>query len=211
MAYIIGEDYDAKFIDTGVVFSDGDAALKAFFAKTYIAPNSIIKASWVTGNAIPPEVVPTKARIVEGGPLYDWRTVRGGTTLVSDRFKACVEALDPGRHGFFPLTVEDLNGDVMPGPYVLFNVVGRIDSIIEAQSNLKASGRGFIDGWEYERPTGPWKCALDAAVIGDRACWTEIRYGRRWFISDRLATLLRARGLEGFDYTLACEEIPAGA
>ena len=115
--------------------------------------------------------------------------------------------MDLGRHGFFPLSVEDRKGVIRTESYFLFNVVGCIESIIEAQSNLKALGRGQIEGWEYERRVGPWKCALDASIIGDRACWTELRYARRWFVSDRLAALLRKRGLLGFDLNEFCEEI----
>lgn len=207
MAHIIGDDHEGKFIGTELEFTDGDQALKAFLAKTRRAPNTILKATWFTGTPIPPEVVPTRARILEGDALYDWRTVRGGPTLVSARFKDCVEELDPGRHGFFPLTVEDKNGVVMPGPYFLFNVVGRIDTIIEAQSNFNVLGRGQIDGWGYERARGPWKCTLDASVIGGWACWTELRYSGRWFVSDRLAALLRERGLSGFDLKEFCEEV----
>ena len=207
MAHIIGDDHEGKFIGTELEFTDGDQALKAFFAKTRRAPNTILKATWFTGTPIPPEVVPTRARIVEGDALYDRRTVRGGPTLVRARFKDCVEELDPGRHGFFPLTVEDKNGVVMPGAYFLFNVVGRIDTIIEAQSNFNVLGRGQIDGWGYERARGPWKCTLDASVIGGWACWTELRYSGRWFVSDRLAELLRERGLSGFDFKEACEDV----
>jgi hypothetical protein len=207
MAYIIGDDYEGKFIDTEVQFTDGDQALNDFFAKTRRAPNTILKATWFTGTPILPEVVPTTARIIEGDALYDWRTVHGGPTLVSARFKDWVEELDPGRHGFFPLTVEDKKGVARPGPYFLFNVVGCIDSIIEAQSNFNVLGRGQVDGWQYERARGPWKCALDASVIGDRACWTERRYSGRWFVSDRLAGLSRERGLSGFDFKEACEEV----
>ena len=65
MAHIIGDDYDARFVDTEIEFTDGDAALKAYLAKTYIAPGSILKATWFTGTPIPPAVVPTRARIVE--------------------------------------------------------------------------------------------------------------------------------------------------
>jgi hypothetical protein len=181
--------------------------MKAFFAKTYVAPNTISKASWFTGSPIPPEVVPVKARIVEGDALYDWLTVYGGPCLVSARFKDCVEELDPGRHGFFPLTVEEREGVIKPGPHFLFNVVGCSDSIIEAQSNFNVLGRGQVDRWAYERARGPWKCALDAAVIGGRACWTELRYGGRWFVSGRLAALLRERGLLGFQLNEFCEEV----
>ncbi len=207
MAYIIGDDYDAKFITIEVAFTDGDQSLKAFFAKTRIAPGSILKATWKTGTPIPPEVVPMKAQIVEEGELYDWRTVKGGPTLVSARFKDCVEEFDPGRHGFFPLTVEDRKGNVMPGPYFLFNVVGRIDSIIETKSNLKAVGRGQIDGWGYTRRVGPWHCALDRTVIGNRACWTELRYQNRRFFSDQLANLLKKRRLSGFSLNEYCAEL----
>jgi hypothetical protein len=207
MAHIIGDDYEGKFIGTELEFADGDGDLEAFFAKTRRDPDTILKATWFTGTPILPEVVPTTARIIEGDALYDWRTVHGGPTLVSARFKDCVEELDPGRHGFFPLTVEDKKGVARPGPYFLFNVVGCIDSIIEAQSNFNVLGRGQVDGWQYERARGPWKCALDASVIGDRACWTERRYSGRWFVSDRLAGLSRERGLSGFDFKEACEEV----
>jgi hypothetical protein len=207
MAHIIGDDYDDPFIGTELEFTDGDQALKAFFARTPRAPGSILDATWFTGTPIQPEVVPTRARIIEGNALYDWRTVHGGPTLVSARFKDCVEELDPGRHGFFPLTVEDQKGVVRPGPYFLFNVVGRIDSIIEAQSNFNVLGRGQVKEWGYERAKGPWKCTLDTSVIRGWACWTERRYSGRWFVSDRLAGLLRERGLSGFDFKEACEEV----
>jgi hypothetical protein len=206
MAYIIGDDYEDKFINTEVEFTDGDKDLNAFFARTPRAPGSILHATWFTGMPISPEVVPTRARIIEGDALYDWRTVNGGPTLVSARFKDCVEELDPGRHGFFPLIVEDRQGVVRPGPYFLFNVVGRIDSIIEAQSNFNVLGRGQVYEWGYERARGPWKCTLDASVIGGRACWTEHRYSGRWFASDRLAELSRERGLSGFDFKEAVKK-----
>jgi hypothetical protein len=105
------------------------------------------------------------------------------------------------------LIVEDRKGAVRPGPCFLFNVVGCIDSIIEAQSNFNALGRGQVDGWQYERAVGPWKCALDPSAIGDRACWTERRYTGRRFVSGRLADLPRERRLSGFDFKEACEEV----
>ena len=207
MAYFIRRDHDDQFIRTAVEFAEGDQALKAFFASTYAYVDSYTRANWYSGTPIPPEVVPTMARIIEGDAIYDWLTLRGGACMVSDRFKACVEELDPGRHGFFPITVVDRQGAVKPGPFFLFNVVGYIDSIIEAESNLRPSGRGSIPAWYYEKRNGPWKCALDKSVIGDRACWTEFRYTGRWFVSDRLVALMKQRGLLGFSLANFCEEV----
>lgn len=144
-----------------------------------------------------------RADPLKGKGPYDWASV-GNPVLVSARFRDCVEALDPGRHEFFPVSIADIHGVARPGPFYLFNVVGRIDSIIETKSNLKPIGRGQIDGWGYERRAGPWHCALDRSVIGDRACWTELRYPLRWFFSDRLANLLKKHRLSGFSLNEYC-------
>lgn len=206
MAYIIGQDYGSSHTGTTVEFPDGDAALRAFYAKTYVEPGLIIKVTWDSGNPIPPEVVPTRARVLKGKGPYDWLNA-GGPVLVSGRFRDCVETLDPGRHGFFPLTLEDATGVVRPEPYYLFNVVGRIDAIIEAKSNLTAVGRGQVANWAYTRRVGPWHCAVDRTVIGGRACWTDVRYSRRWFIDDRLANLLKKYRLSGFTLDCYCAEL----
>jgi hypothetical protein len=208
MAYIIRDNLEDEFAAAQISIIDGDEKLlKDFFKATRANPHTIGKADWYTGTYIPLDVVQTRLLLTKGEALYDWRTMRGGGVLVSGRFKNCVEELDPGRHQFFPVTVEDNKGGLKPGPFFIFNVVGYIDSIIEEQSNLKASGRGIIEAWGYERRVGPWKCALKTSVIGDRACWTELRWGRVWFVSDRLATLMQQRGLLGFDLTDHCEEV----
>ena len=210
MAYIIGPDYAYKLGKTEIeYFEDDRKTLRAFFDRTDAFPGTVTSASWVTGTWIPPEVVPRRLRLTKGKKMYDWLTLRGGGTLVSSRLKEVVEELDPGRHQFFPVVVEDKKGAVQPGDFFIFNVVGRIESIIEDRSNFKASGRGDIKNWGYERRVGPWQCVLDAAVIGGRACWIEHRYGGCWFISDGLATSLQERKLNGFylDRHRHCDEI----
>ncbi|HEY1612707.1 MAG TPA: DUF1629 domain-containing protein [Rhizomicrobium sp.] len=209
MAYIVLPDYGPRHTGTRLEFPDGDAALKAYCAHARIDAASPIKVSWECGVAIPSAVVPTRVRILKGKGPYDWAQI-GNPVLVSSRFRDCVEMLDPGRHGFFPVTVEDRNGVARPEPFYLFNVIGRVDSIIEAKSNLSAVGRGQVDGWGYSRRVGAWHCALDRSVIADRACWTEIRYTRRWFFSERLANLLRKHRLSGFKLHDHCAELDPG-
>lgn len=207
MAYIIRESLEDKFIKTEVHFDDSRDALDNFFKTTDAFPGTIQNASWKSGNVIPPEVVPKRLRITKGKQIFDWRTVRGGGTLVSSAFKDAVEEIEPGRHQFFPVTVVDKADVARPESYFIFNVVGRIDSIIEEKSNLEPLGRGVIKAWTYEPAKGGWRCALDAAIIGGRACWIEHRYGGRWFVSDRLAGLLQQRQLCGFELHDHSDEI----
>jgi hypothetical protein len=207
MAYIIRDDHAYRLGKTEVEFFDDDLkALDAFFDQSVAYPGTFIRATWVSGTWIPPEVMPRRLRLLRGKTMYDWLVVRGGATLVSSRFRDAVEELDPGRHQFFPVVVEDKNGVAWPGDFFVFNVVGRIEAIIEDRSNLKASGRGWVDNWSYVR-VGPWQCALDAAVIGGRACWVEHRFGECWFISERLAALLQERKLNGFRLAEHSDEI----
>jgi uncharacterized protein DUF1629 len=207
MAYIIRSDLAYRLGTTEIEYFDDDRmALRAFFERTDAYPGTVTSASWVSGTWIPPEVVPRRLRLTRAKTMYDWLTLRGGGTLVSSRLRDAVEELDPGRHQFFPVVVED-NGVARRGDFFVFNVVGRIEAIIEDRSNLKASGRGNVKNWSYERRVGPWQCALDAAVIGGRACWVEHRFGECWFISDRLAALLQERKLSGFDLDWHSDEI----
>ena len=150
--------------------------------------------------------MPNRLRLQRGKLAYDWIASDGGI-VVSSRFKDAVEELDPGRHQFFPVTIEDKKGDVVPGKFFLFNIVGRIDSIIEERSNLKPEGRGLIRGWGYTRKVGPWQCALDQRVIDGGAGWVEERYDGCWFVSDRLAEVLRERKMTGFSVNEHSDEI----
>ena len=204
MAYTIYGMYGKSDIGYS---ADDDKVLRAFFEQSVAYPGTIIRATWSSGTPFPAEVMPRRVRLVRAKTMYDWMMLRGGGNLVSSRVKAAVEELDPGRHQFFPVVVEDKNGSVRPDEHFIFNVVGRIDSIIEDRSNLKASGRGYVENWSYERRVGPWQCALNASIIGDRACWVEHRYGERWFISDRLAAVLRARKFNSIRLDDHCEEV----
>jgi hypothetical protein len=208
MAYIIRDNLEDEFANTDIKFFDGDETrLKNFFNSTRANPHTINKADWYTGTQILPAVVPTKLQLARGEAIYDWSRMLGGAVVISERYKHCVEELEPDQHQFFPVTIENTQGAKKPGLFYIFNVVGYIDSIIEEQSNFNAPGRGYIDTWHYSRKVGAWKCTLNASVIGARACWTELRWGRVWFVSDRLATQMQQRGLLGFDLTDHCEEV----
>lgn len=127
--------------------------------------------------------------------------------MVSDRFKEAVESIELNKHQFFPVEIDVGSDAPRPGRFYIFNVVGQIEAIVEEKSNLKATGREYVSGWIYERKVGPWKCAVDASVVSNRACWVERRYGHRWFVSDRFADIIRRQNLTGCNLDEYCEEI----
>jgi Immunity protein family (Imm11) len=178
-----------------------------FFATTPAHPDTISRATWRSGTHIPPDVMPTHVKMVKGKRLFDWLTLRGGATLVGSRFKDIIEAIEPSTHQFFPVAVEQRNGELLNDRFYIFNVVGRIDSIVEEESNLEPTGKGIVASWIYQPKIGEWRCAVNANVIGGRACWTESHYGGRWFISDKVADELKSQKLLGFGLRDYCAEI----
>ena len=98
MAYIIRESFEDKFIKTEVHFDDSRDALDNFFKTTKAFPGTTRRASWTSGNVIPPEVMPKRLRITKGKQIYDWLAVRKGGNLVSSAFRDAVEEIEPGRH-----------------------------------------------------------------------------------------------------------------
>lgn len=133
--------------------------------------------------------------------------LQGGGVLVSERFKEAIESIEPSKHQFFPVEIDSDSDATLPGRFYIFNVVGQIEAIIEEKSNLNATGREYVKGWIYEKKVGPWKCAVDSSIVSNRACWIDRRYGHCWFVSDRLADLIRRQNLTGCDLDEYCEEI----
>src|SRR5262245_60182887 len=120
MAYIIRGSYESRFCSTQVELSGDVTALEQFFATTRAHPDTIANATWVSGTYIPPEVMPTRLTITKGKRLFDWRTVRGGATLVSARFKDIIEAIEPSQHQFFPVDIEQKNGELLDDQFYIF-------------------------------------------------------------------------------------------
>ena len=185
MAYIIRGSHEARFSSTVIELSGDVTALDRLFATTPAHPDTISRATWLSGTHIPPDVMPTHVKMAKGKRLFDWLTIRGGATLVGSRFKDIIEAIEPSTHQFFPVTVEQRNGELLDDRSYIFNVVGRIDSIVEEESNLEPTGRGIVASWIYQPKIGEGRCAVNANVIAGRACWTERHYGGVWLFPTR--------------------------
>jgi len=205
MAYVI----HGMFGKSVIGYSAEDAGvLEAYFEHNFVHPGSLKRVSWHSGAPIPPEVMPRRVRLAKAKTMSDWMLMRRGGDLVSSRVKDAVEELDPRRHQFFPVIVEDKDGSVRAEQqHFIFNVVGRIDSIIGHRSHLNVVGQANTDNWAYSRRVGPWQCALDVSVIDGRACWVEHRYTDCWFVSDQLAAMLRKRKVNGIRLDFHSEEV----
>ena len=175
--YILPVDGDLRkteFIDTS---DDGGARVR----------NGDLRA----GRALKPDKIPTKAKREHPAPqpLSDFYPA-GGAFYVSDRFKALVEAFEPGVHQFFPVTVK--SGNKHLGSLYLFNICNRIDGM-----DYDACIPPILPGHRvYSGLSQPGeKIVLSRRKIAGVHIWRDKRSTIEVFISDAFCAAMRAADL----------------
>jgi hypothetical protein len=126
----------------------------------------------------------------------------------SAEFRAAVEALEPGVHQFFPITIARPNGKPIaradgqpgePGPYWVLNCLQLIDAVLPEFSSgpgLKSFPNGDV---MYTKEAD--LCVSRAAIAG-RHLWHGRKHGNfdgHYFVSDELGAALKAAKLRGFE------------
>ena len=126
---------------------------------------------------------------------------------VSAAFRAAVEALEPGLHQFFPITIRRPKGgpilrpdgrEAGPDEFFLINCLSVVDCVIPELSSgpsvqRRPSGRVFFSAYEDS-------LVVSRAAVAGRHLWHSNTDGvsGHFFISDALRDLLVAQKLQGF-------------
>ena len=133
MAWIINGD-DGHF---GRIVFDTDESfepMRAFFQSVSLAPG------WLTGIGVdlnrgvpvPTNLLPkhfelrSKTKVKE---LHEFVILGGYCSGVSERFRMCVEAIEPGVHQFIPIELKMPDGSIYPEQYYILNVQNFIDTL----------------------------------------------------------------------------------
>lgn len=114
---------------------------------------------------------------VENLPQY---FMSANVLCVDDVFKAAVESIEPGKHQFIPLTLEDQDGSLVPRQYYMFNVIGRHDAVRDIPAKNPVS------------PFGLWTAAIPKALIPPCHCWKDIYTLNYFFMSEEMVARLKA-------------------
>ncbi len=146
-----------------------------------------------TGRPVRPDNIPT---IVElSGPIRQIPDVyRAFGLLVSEKFKAAVERLEPGVHQFFPLELRWEDGSHAAERY-WFVPGSRIDSVDRNETTFEFRGLWDILG-------GPDKeLVFNRSRIGSRHVWIDMFiHAPHPVISDAMKAEFDRAGISGADY-----------
>ncbi|MFD1343025.1 hypothetical protein [Litorisediminicola beolgyonensis] len=158
---------------------------------------------------IPSDLLPKSIDLVTPAPPPDFREyTRRNIFIVSERFKACVDAAGGAGQNFHPLTLEPrFSGEVRPRearpPYAYYFWV--IDTVLDAvctegawAGGVKPVARGSEN---LALATGDGsgsrsRCAVRAAAIDGHPAWFDMRHTQP-FVSDAVWQNLTDAGVSG--------------
>lgn len=157
------------------------------------------------GLPIAPEGVPSNAAWGAREALYDFLTLCGAT-IISDRLKNLVEAIEPGIHQYFPLKIFRKNGAPI-GSLWIWIVCNRIDSVDRANTTwvlkdnfmwITPQTMKHIDrSYDYD-PSIPLKMVFSANQSQGHHFWRDKYVGNeRLFCSDEAAAAIDSAKMVG--------------
>lgn len=149
---------------------------------------------------LPPEETPQHLRIQRPDKrLRDIFVADRGAMVVSQSLHDLMEEMDPGRHQFLPLSIDNLrDGSV----WYILNVYAKQDSIVDDKSevepyswsksneSMKMPSLGF--------GSGPLSVTFDTSVMTGLNVWREKRYNGRLFVSDAFMAAVARKNLTFF-------------
>lgn len=135
---------------------------------------------------------------------------------VSAEVRTLIEALEPGRHQFFAVTIKRKKGNlpilrrdgtVLDTPYYLFNSTERLDAVLIEKSVVEVktykTGLCTVNASLQDKP----KTVLRRAVIEGHHVWTgQYQLGGDMFFSDTLTQAVLDRKWKGLKFTPLKEE-----
>lgn len=93
-----------------------------------------------------PDRLPAKARQADRKPLGDVMLATGDLDLVSGRFRAAVEALEPGVHAFHPLSVGDADGAPREDDWFVFRCGQAFGAVLSKKSGFDGAWQTTVHG-----------------------------------------------------------------
>ncbi len=150
-----------------------------------------------------PDELPEGVVLERRTRLPDGFRTDGGLHVFSDAARQAVEALEPGRHQFFPLSLHWRNGERPENTWWGLNVTQKRDSVVQEGSAVR---RRYRDDepvragvrQDVLQMLDRKQIILDPARISDAHLWREERFTSELFCSDALRDAFKAQGLRVF-------------
>lgn len=146
-----------------------------------ISINSFITYHFLSGRPVKPDHMPTKLYpTVKRKHFPDYFTGAGRGTVVSDKFRTIVEALEPDTHQFFPVQIVSKNQKTHYADMFIMIICNRLDTVHAEKTNWylhndamwvrRSRNRQDPNRAEWE---GKDRLVLSSEKIGSHHLWID--------------------------------------
>jgi hypothetical protein len=155
------------------------------------------------GLVSPPEFLPRVARLTKGKKLYDYGSQGEVGPVVSARFKAAHDKIQPSGNQFIPIKILNKDGSAYEGEFYVFQITTVLDAIDPSLGGFETRDKG--ENVTYYPKSGTDNVRNRLAVHKDRlvgkAAWRDLRFGGTIydFFSDAFLDELAVVNAAGFD------------
>src|SRR5262245_59151390 len=154
------------------------------------------------------ESTPNPLRIVRRGKLRDIFGTEGAW-IVRREVKEIIEELEPGTHGFIPVTVKEDRSNKDLGEFFIIHITQALDAVVIEETNF-AEGRGHLGFAKSKSCISHliFEVTLDGDRVAGLHLWRGARgvlgtytpFSNAFFCSDALRDLMLTGGLYGVDF-----------
>ncbi|SFO71986.1 imm11 family protein [Enterovibrio norvegicus] len=157
---------------------------------------------------IPENDLPQKIISREGAPPYDFTPVHFSnfpSAIISERFASCLMELEPEKHQFSPIVVEDFEKKVVAHAYFWRPMV-ILDAIDLNSTRIVFTKKDDIANSTCQLRHGDGNF-VNKNVIDGHLAWADARCQSKLFISDAFLEILSSRQIDDFSWTHKLKEI----
>jgi len=148
--------------------------------------------------------------LIKGKTIFDYGEQGEVGPVVSAKFKAAHDKIQPGGNQFIPIQILNKDGSPYEGEFFVFQIDTVLDAINPSLGGFNTDNKG--ENVTYYYKSGSDNVQNRLAVYKDRlvgkAAWCDLRFGANYrFFSDAFSEELAAVKAEGFDKNYHFHEI----
>ncbi|MDD1782577.1 RNA methyltransferase [Enterovibrio sp. ZSDZ35] len=146
--------------------------------------------------------LPRTLRSVNDQMCADFNTWHVGLSLVSEKFKSCIESIEVDNHHFYPVDIVSSKGNILGKAY-FWRTLNIFNAIIP---NMNGTKRVVMAPVESLHETDLKGIQLHRDIVSEKAAWYDIRLGEPLLASDKFIALAKKHNLTNILFNHTFEE-----
>ncbi|SFP66026.1 imm11 family protein [Enterovibrio norvegicus] len=146
--------------------------------------------------------LPNTLRSLNDNMCEDFNTWHLGLSVVSEKFKSCIESVEADNHHFYPVNIVNRKGDVLGKAY-FWRTLNIFNAIVPNVNGIKRVVMAPVENLHEAELDG---IRLYRDIVSEKAAWYDIRLGEPLLASEKFVALAKKQKLTNLSFSHSFEE-----